>query len=201
MPPFVLEALVAAGFAVLGWFGKTWVDRQRAAKSRAEEIAGLHAALRAEVAVSLSQLGDDRALIAHRDRVVAMMRENQDFVPFVPSELDAMFLDAFRTSFGKLPRATFDPVAVFYAQARSLAVFAEDLRSDAIQRLSQDRRLTMYEDYIEMKRTLRTVGSAALDVLDAYERGGDGAARREASRIAAGERRISFSAATPDLTQ
>ena len=75
-----------------------------------------------------------------------------------------------------LPRQTIDAIVAYYSQVKAISAIAEDMRGDAFKTLSQDRRIAMYSDYVEMKKQALAFGTYATNLIRAYADGGAPAA-------------------------
>jgi hypothetical protein len=59
-----------------------------------------------------------------------------------------------------------DPVVVFYSQITAIAQLTVDLRSDAYEKLSKERKVRLYEDYVGLLIHAVALSEQALEKLD-----------------------------------
>ena len=181
--PRVWQAVVAGAFLAAGWIFNGWQNRRAASRLRAEKLRDYHRAIYAEIGANLANLWDTAELEGYRDQLVERMREDPSFVPFIPIERHDTVFDALIADIHILPRQTIDPIVIYYAQLKSVAALAADMRADAYARMEPARRILMYQDYIAMKVQLLAFGRYANALIDAFSRGGKEAADEKAARI------------------
>ena len=96
------------------------------------------------------------------------------YTPFVPSESHHFSIyNAVLTEIHILPAGVIDPVVLYYTQLRSLAEFAEDLRSERFHSLDADRKGEMYRDYISLMAYAVELADGALDAIKTSLEAGD----------------------------
>lgn len=178
--PRIWQALVAGAVVALGWLVNGWQNRRDAAKLRAERLRDVHRALFAEIGATLANLESEAALDAHREAVVARMRAEPGFVPFVPREHGSTVYAAVVAEIHVLPRVTIDPVVAYYSQLSAIASIVEDMRGERFAALSAERQAAIFADYIEMKKQALSFGRHALALIATYAEEGKAAAEREA---------------------
>lgn len=183
LDPRIWQAVVAGGFLAVGWIFNGWQNRRAAARLRAEKLRDYHRAIYAEIGANLANLWDTPRLEGYRDRMVKRMEDDPAFVPFIPIERHDAVFDALIAEVHILPRQTIDPIVLYYAQVKSVAALASDMRAEGFAQLAQDRRIAMYRDYIAMKVQLLAFGRYANAMINAYSNGGADAARAEARRL------------------
>jgi hypothetical protein len=176
----IWQAVIAGALVAVGWLVNGWQNRRAATALRAEKLRDYHRALYAEIGANLANLWDPAQLEDYRDRMIGKMQADADFVPFIPIERHDAVFDALIAEIHILPRQTIDPIVLYYAQVKSVAALAADMRAPGFSRLSQDRRMAMYRDYIAMKVQLLAFGRYAIALINAYSKGGAEAARAEA---------------------
>ncbi|WP_370401886.1 hypothetical protein [Sulfitobacter sp. JB4-11] len=179
----IWQAVIAGVFLAAGWLVNGWQNRKAAAALRAEKLRDYHRALYAEIGANLANLWDTERLEGYRDRMVAKMEADANFVPFIPIERHDAVFDALIADVHILPRQTIDPIVLYYAQVKSVAALAADMRAEGFGALAQDRRIAMYRDYIAMKVQLLAFGRYANALINAFSKGGADAARAEAQRL------------------
>jgi len=179
----IWQAIVAGAFVALGWIVNGWQNRRKATALRAEKLRDYHRALYAEIGTNLANLFDEKRLDSYAAGLIEKMREDSKFVPFIPREHNDYTFDALIREIHILPRHTIDPIVAYYSQIKAIAALADDMRGEAFKTMSQDRRIAMYSDYIEMKKQALSFGRFANAMITAYSNGGAGAAEAEAARF------------------
>ncbi|MGR3433562.1 MAG: hypothetical protein ACU0CO_01535 [Shimia sp.] len=170
------QALIAGVFVALGWIVNGARTRREARRLRAEKLRDYHKAIFAEVRDMLSRYAEGST----GDAILARMRAEPGFVPFVPSEPEGRIFAVVVSEVEVLPRATIDAIVAYYAQVGSIAAFVEDMRGPVFAELDVERRCAIYADYQAMRRRAFTLGEFVLAVIAAYAESGDTGARRAA---------------------
>lgn len=176
----IWQAVIAGSFVAVGWIVNGRQNRRAAANLRAERLRDCHRAIYAEIGANLANLWDVQSLESHRDQILARMEANPDFVPFIPIERHDAVFDALLDEIYILPRQTIDPIVIYYAQVKSIAALALDMRSERFSDMPQDSRKAMYQDYIDMKIQLLAFGQYANALISAFSIGGAQEAERKA---------------------
>lgn len=179
-----VQALVAGLVVAAGWLVNGVSNRREAARLRAEKLRDYHRAIYAEIVCNLDNLQSREALETYRDEMMARMRADPSYVPLIPREQNDMIFQALVGEINILPRATIDPIVVYYSQLHSLEALIEDMRSASFAALDQDRRIVMYRDYVDLKAQAFEDGHYALRMIAAFAEGGREAALEEEARIA-----------------
>lgn len=180
----VVQALVAGIVVAVGWIVNGGNNRREAARLRAEKLRDYHRAIYAEIACYLDNLGSRDALERYRDEIVSRMEADESYVPFIPREQNDRIFQALVGEINILPRATIDPIVVYYNLLQALDALVEDMRSGSFSDLDQSRRVVMYRDYVDLKIQAFEDGHYALRMIAAFADGGRDAAREEEARIA-----------------
>jgi len=180
----IWQAILAGAFVAAGWIVNGWQNRREAAALRAERLRDVHRALYAEIASYLANLDSVAALGAYRDRMVARMQADADFVPMIPRERNDTIFRALIEEIHILPRVTIDPLVSYYNQLFAIEALIDDMRGERFRTLEQERRIAMYSDYIDLKIQALNDGQYALAMIAAFARGGRSEALRQESRIA-----------------
>ena len=162
----VIAAVISSGVTALGWIVTFRREGRAEARRRAERTVDVQKAVLAEVANYAAQL-EEVDLPEHLEGVLAAMRHDPDFVPFVPREAFDTVFRALIADIHLLPSGAVEPVVRYYAHLIGLAAFADDLRSADFRALVPERRSAMFTHFIAMK-------IRALD----YAREADAALRR-----------------------
>ena len=181
--PRIWQAVLAGAFVAVGWIVNGWQNRREAAARRAERLRDSHRAIYAEIGTNMDALGGPTVLAAHRDQLVARMRAEPEFVPFVPTERGAPIFTALTEHIHILPRVTIDPIVAYYSQMQTISAVVQDMRSERYDELASARRIAIYEDYIEMKIQAFEYGDYALRMIAAFSEGGKERAQAERQKI------------------
>ncbi len=179
----IWQAVVAGVFIGLGWFVNGWLVRRDAAALRAEKLRDMHRAIYAEIGNYLANLWDEARLDTYADAMLERMRNDADFVPFIPREKSDALFESLTPEIHVLPRYTIDPIVAYYSQVRAIASLIDDMRGEGFKAMSQDRRMAMYADYIDMKKQALQFGRYANAMITAYAEGGADRAKAEARRF------------------
>ncbi|MDF2619249.1 MAG: hypothetical protein K0S00_1908 [Xanthobacteraceae bacterium] len=166
--PAVVAAVISSLVTVIGWWLNHQRERRRDAARRLERIRDVQAALRAEIRshrerLRLFELNEDNAALLAR---IEASNDTAPFTPFLPREVDSFVFDAVIGEIHILPVAVIDDVVVYYRQTRSIAQFADDLRSDRFDRLQPERKAQMYRDYLALGRHAALLADRAIAAID-----------------------------------
>ena len=178
----IWQAVIAGAFVALGWLATAIFAEVGKIRDRSEKLRDFHRAIYAEMRPHLAALGSDSGLDAHADQVVARMQSDPDFVPFIPTETNDRIFKSLVAEIQILPRETIDPIVEYYAQLAVVAEMARDMRGDTFKSLSQERRILMYRDYIDLKKQVLAFGRFAIGMIETYAALGPMAARRKAAK-------------------
>ncbi len=179
----VLQALVAGLVIAMGWLTSAILAEVTRSRDRQERLRDYHRALYAEIANNLTTLWNTDAIETYAEGIKDRMRANADFVPFIPKEHNDHVYDAVIDRIEVLPRATIDAIVAYYSQIKAISALAEDMRGDAFRQLSQDRRIAIYVDYVEMKKQAYAFGVFAVELIRAYADGGTAGADRVSAAV------------------
>ena len=179
----IWQAIIAGAFVAAGWLVNGWRSRREAAALRAEKLRDYHRAIYAEIGATLANLWGDENLRKSADALTKRMEEDPAFVPLIPREHGDFVFNALVTDIHILPRRTIDPIVAYYSQIKAIGAHADNMRGEAFRAMTQDRRIKMYADYVEMKEQLLQFGVFANRLIKAYADGGDAAAERTARQI------------------
>ncbi len=179
------QAVIAGGFVALGWVYNGRANRREAARLRAEKLRDAHRAIFAEIATNLSNLWEEDALREYGAGMIERMGEDPGFVPLIPRERHDRLFETIKSEIYVLPRVTIDPIVQYYSQLDAMAAHVDDMRGEAFKALSQERRMDMYMDYIEMRVQALAYGRIANHLINIYSQDGNEAAKAEAIRLTA----------------
>ncbi|MBM2577288.1 hypothetical protein JQC91_13345 [Jannaschia sp. Os4] len=183
LDPRLWQALIAGGVVALGWLVNGWRVRTDARRMRAERLRDAHKALFAEIRDVCAAYWKEGEADAFASAIVARMRAEPDFVPFVPREVHGRVFEAMLPQIDVLPRQTIDAIVAFYALVASIQGLAEDMRGAGFATMGQGRRIAMIEDYVALRRRAFTYGKRTLKLISAYADGGAPAAERLLARF------------------
>ena len=181
----IWQALIAGGVVALGWIVAGWRSRAEASRLRAERLRDAHRALFAEIRNACADYWAEGEADAQAAALTARMESDPEFVPFVPHEIHDRVFVAMLGEIDVLPRQTIDAVIAFYAIVASIAALTEDMRGRGFRMLEPQRRLSVYRDYMAMRRRAFVMGQNAMKLISAFAEGGAPAAERMSRRLGA----------------
>jgi hypothetical protein len=83
----------------------------------------------------------------------------------VPREPGSLLWQSVAGEVHILPNDVIDAVVVYFSQLETIRLFADDLRADPVRSLDAGRKISMYEDYINMAKYLVVLATEAEQVL------------------------------------
>ncbi len=176
LPVPVWQALIAGLALACGWLASAIFKELDAARSKAERLRDYHKALYAEIRNAMSVLWGEGEGEKQGAATLAAMSANHGFVPFIPAERYDHVYDAIIDKIEVLPRQTIDAIVAYYGQIKSVAAIADDMRAEGFRDLPQDRRILVYQDFLEMRVRAFDLGQYALKLIAAYASDGGDAA-------------------------
>lgn len=182
-PATVWPAIIAGAVIAGGWLTTAIFSELGKAQARAEKLRDFHKALYAEIGNALRGMWDEGRSEEMTAGIVARMRAEPEFVPFIPREHHDHIFNAVAREIEVLPRQTIDAIVAYYSLMKSVSALAEDMRGDKYAGLEQPRRIAIYEDYAEMRQQAFILGQFALEVIGAYSEGGAAAADEVIARV------------------
>ena len=172
LDPRIWQALIAGFFVGLGWFVNGQLSRRSAKRLRQERLRDVQKALFAEISAYIEVLDGDQ-LESYGANIVRRIETGGDgtnkFVPFIPTERNDIVFRAIVADIHVLPRATIDPIVLYYSQLDAIAALIDDLRSTGYAALPAARRIAIYRDYISLKKEALDLGHAALEAIEMYD--------------------------------
>lgn len=174
----IWQALIAGLVIAAGWLTTAIFHELGKARGRAERLRDYHKALYAEIGNALATLWDGGRSDGYGADTIRRMREDPDYVPFVPREHNDHIFDAILNQIDVLPRQTIDAVVSYYSLIKGISALADDMRGEGFKTLPQERRILVYSDYLEMRKQAFATGQFALKLILAYADGGAEAAER-----------------------
>ncbi|TMM50913.1 hypothetical protein [Sulfitobacter sabulilitoris] len=183
LDPRLWQALIAGLVIATGWLTTAIFTELGKAGAKAERMRDYHKALYAEISNTLASLWDAGDADAHVAATLQRMRDDPDFIPFIPREHHDHIYDALVTEIDVLPRQTIDAIVAYYRQIKAISAFTDDMRGPAFRRLGQDRRIVMYADYSEMRKQAFSFGQYALAIILGFSEGGPARAEEVTQRL------------------
>lgn len=165
--PVIIASAIAAMVTVLGWVVAGRRDRQAEDRQRVEKQDDICTALLAEIVHYVDGL-EYFDLDALWETVVAEMEEDVTYLPFIPSERNDVIFHAIVANIHILPEAVIMPVARYYNQLFAVDAIIADLRSNDMKSEAQDKRISIYTDYISLKKQSVADGLSAISALQAH---------------------------------
>ncbi|MFK7837929.1 MAG: hypothetical protein AB8B60_17100 [Sulfitobacter sp.] len=165
--PVIIAAAIAGMVNVLGWFVASLRDRRADDRRRREKQDDIATALLAEIthyrdALAFFDLDETW------ETVVGEMRENDAYVPFIPSERNDTIFKAILADIHILPEPVIQPVTRYYNQVFAIDAIIDDLRSTGIKEQPHDTRVAVYTDYISLKKQALVDGDSAIAALSKH---------------------------------
>lgn len=157
-----------------GWIVNGRQNRQRDAALRAERVRDVQRALYAEIRAYLAALIRDD-IARYGARIAERIKTEPGYFPVIPTENYATLYSAIVTDIHVLPRATIDPVVLYYSQLVVIGAMIGDLRAIDIAKIGPERAADMYRDYIAMKLEALELGEEALKMMRLHLDGGSAA--------------------------
>ena len=96
-----------------------------------------------------------------------------------------------------LPRTSIDPIVAYFSQLAALDALIEDMRGETFKTLSPVRRAEVYSDYIDLKRQAKDYGDYALEMIEAYAKGGRIAAEQRDTALRQAAEKVNTPGADP----
>lgn len=190
LEPWIGPAIVAAVVAaLLGIFR----DGLSSTRHRRERTRDVQLALLAEINAHVAVLDRDHAEVSEDESVAQMeaaaVEGGAAFVPFIPSEQNAVVFDALAPELHALPEQTIERTVVYYAQIKAIEALIGDMQSERYRDMARPRQLAVYRDYIKLKLEARVMGKRAMTVMNAWLDAGDLGVRKAISeeRVARAE--------------
>ena len=165
--PVIIASAIAAMVTVLGWVVAGRRDRQAEDRRRVEKQDDICTALLAEIVHYVDGL-EYFDLDALWEAIVAEMEEDVTYLPFIPSERNDVIFHAIVANIHILPEAVIMPVARYYNQLFAVDAIIADLRSNDMKSEAQDKRISIYTDYISLKKQSVADGLSAIAALQAH---------------------------------
>jgi len=165
--PVIIAAAIAAMVNVLGWFVASLRDRRADDRRRREKQDDMATALMAEIAHyrdALTFFDLDEVW----ENVAEEMADNEDYMPFIPSERNDTIFRAFLAEIHILPEDVIQPVTRYYNQVFAIDAVISDLRSAAFKAEPYRTRFAVYTDYISLKKQALVDGDSAIAALSAH---------------------------------
>lgn len=165
--PVIIAAGIAAVVNVLGWIVAGKRDRRANELRRQERQLDISTALFAEIVHYRDALAFFD-LDAQWESVVSEMEADETYVPFIPSERNDTIFQAIVGEIHILPQPVIQPVARYYNQVFAIEAIIEDLRSPAFAAELSAKRISVYTDYISLKKQALIDGDSAIAALSQH---------------------------------
>ncbi|QFT57256.1 hypothetical protein FIU94_00345 [Sulfitobacter sp. THAF37] len=176
--PRVSQAIIAGLVIAIGWLTTAIFAEGGKARARAEKTRDYHKALYAEIGNTLESLWEADSSEQYVTDLIDRMREDHDYIPFLPREQHDHVYDAVIAELDVLPRQTIDAIVAYYSVIKAMSALVDDMRGDTFRTLDAERRIAIYSDYVGMRKQAFVFGKHALRLIRAYSDGGRKAADR-----------------------
>lgn len=177
------QALIAGVVIATGWLATAIFAEVERAAHKAERTRDAHKALFAEIRDVCAAYWSEGEASVEATALRERMRADPGFVPFIPREAHGRIYGAMLDQIDVLPRQTIDAIVAFYSLVSSVEALAEDMRGDRYAGLEPERRIAIYHDWTRMRDRAFGFGQRALQLIEAYSKGGREAAERRARAL------------------
>ncbi|KIN64353.1 hypothetical protein Z946_3244 [Sulfitobacter noctilucicola] len=165
--PVIIAAGIAGVVNVLGWFVTGRRARLANEQRRREKQDDIATALLAEIthyrdALTFFDLDEVWESVANE------MAENEDYMPFIPSERNDTIFTAIVGEIHVLPEDVIQPVTRYYNQVFAIDAIIDDLRSTSFRQEPYRTRIAVYTDYMSLKKQAIEDGNSAIKALSAH---------------------------------
>jgi len=163
--PAIVAAFVSALVSALGWFVTSWQARREDERQRDEKIHDFQVALRAEIGSDYLNM-----VVFDRTRLLAEISrsydEDENYSVIVPHMATNVIFNAIVAEIHLLPEAVITPIVDYARLRQTLERFVLDMRADGFPRLTADRQLAMYSDYLDTLDRLEALAQSAIAALN-----------------------------------
>ncbi len=163
----LIAVVISSLVTVAGWFITLRHERVREAERRRERIEDIQTALLADIRSSKHRFSgtDLDQHLAQVEALISGASRESAYTPFVPREPGSLLWASIAGEVHILPNEVIDAVVIYFSQLESIRLFVDDLRTDRFASLEQDRKISMYRDYIRMTKYLVDLAAEAERVL------------------------------------
>lgn len=182
--PRVQQAIIAGLFVSIGWVYSSDQKRRTQRRLRRMRRHDLQTALLAEI-LHYQQALEFFDLDETWTKVVLRMERDPSFQPFIPSERNATIFTASLEHINILPGAVIGPVTRYYNQVFAVDALIADMHTETFAQQEQSVRISVYTDYIALKKEALVAARKASAVLSAKLESRDMFGRRVPSPVAA----------------
>lgn len=162
--PVIIAAGISSIVAMIGWYVSFRQDNLKERKRRREKIRDFMIALRAEIRGEYHNL--DETDFGENLKDVSARYKEKGYSVMVSTPTPHVIFDAIAPEIQLLPETVIDPIVLYTRQRYAIEAIVQDMRSDLFRTLSAERQLSIYTDYINMKRYLEVLAEYALEALD-----------------------------------
>jgi hypothetical protein len=163
--PAIVAAFIGCLTTMLGWSVSYRQLRRLETSKRKEKIVDYQTALRAEIRSYRARF-EQMDFKAYCDQVVALIKADPAYTPFVPLEAPQRIFIEIAKEIHILPTEVIEPIILFYAQTATVAQLTCDLRSEAFNRISGERKVQLLKDYYALLLHTCTLADKALERMD-----------------------------------
>lgn len=185
----IWQAIIAGVFIATGWLTSAIFSELANRRAKAEKLRDYHKALYAEIRDALATFYSNGEADEQAEQLLQRMTKDAAFVPFVAREEHSRVYAVLVKDIEVLPRQTIDAIVAYYSLVGSISALAEDIRGERFATLQQERRMTIYSDYVDMRKRAYSYGMYALRLISVYASEGPKAAEafiREINTLDAG---------------
>lgn len=162
----IQQALLAGGLVATGWVVTFGLRELQRYLERRQKSVDLQHALRGEIFDYADMLDDgdpDQIIATLKPRILSGNEGEKPFFPFIS---EPVVFDNLVGEIYFLPKSTIDDVVQFYSILSDVRLFAEDFRSEAFGKLSDEGTLNAYSDYIRLRGSAKELADKAVGQLN-----------------------------------
>ncbi|MDB5522425.1 MAG: hypothetical protein JWM58_188 [Rhizobium sp.] len=163
--PAIVAAVISGLISLTGLYLGGWITIRHDRRRRREKVRDFQIALRAEIRSELHNLLSidfDK----HFEEVKSRYARQQDYSVFPSFPARHVIFEALKEEIHLLPEAVIDDIILYSRQRHAIEKFVEDMRDPRFSKLSPERQLEMYGDFIEMQKFLSETARFSVDALD-----------------------------------
>ena len=164
--PAFVAAIISLLITAVGWQVNYWNALGIEKEKRREKVRDFQIALRAEIRSELNHLNKEN-LAADLEAIENRYSASKTYSVFVPNLAKHAIFESLVSDIHVLPEGVIDPLILYSRQRQILDNFATDMRSERFSKITQDRQLAMYRDYVAVMAYLKLLASDAVAAIDA----------------------------------
>jgi hypothetical protein len=164
--PALIAAVISSLVTAVGWLVNYRTSLGLEKERRLEKVRDFQIALRAEIRSELHHLKEEN-LASDLKSIEERYAKSKTYSVFAPRLARHLVYESFVGQIHVLPERVIDPLILYARQRQLLDQFAADMRSDRFLKITQERQLEMYRDYVAVTRYFVTLANEALTAINA----------------------------------